>query len=282
MSLNGHIAVVTGASRGVGRAIAVALADEGVAVATVSRTGSDIGQSIQADVSRSQDVDRIKAAVEHGLGRPTVLINAAGIFGPIQPIVESDPVTWIQTLMVNTVAAYLTCRAFVPGMIETGWGRVVNITSAASLHSPAPLSSAYGTSKVALNQFTRHLAAELEGTGVTANVLHPGDLQSAMWHDIAAQVSQLGPEADIYRNWVAWVNQTGGDPPEKAADAVLRIIADGANGEFRWIRDPIQPPIPSWASRPGALPWLHPTVSSEPVSRPGAPTVTAREVGSDS
>jgi NAD(P)-dependent dehydrogenase (short-subunit alcohol dehydrogenase family) len=263
----------------VGRAIAVALAAEGVSVVTVSRTGSDIGRSIQADVSRSQDVDRIKATVENGLGRPTILVNAAGIFGPIQPIVESDPVKWIRTLMVNTVAAYLTCRAFLPGMVEARWGRIVNITSAASLHSPAPLSSAYGTSKVALNQFTRHLAAELEGTGVTANVLHPGDLQSAMWHDIAAQVSQLGPEADLYRNWVAWVNQTGGDPPEKAADAVLGIIADGSNGEFRWIRDPVQPPVFSWTNKSGDVPWHHQTVSSEPTSLPIAPAAVAPEVG---
>ena len=86
--------------------------------------------------------------------------------------------------MVDAVAAFYTVNAFVGGMLDAGWGRIVNITSAASLHPPGPLNSAYGTAKVALNQFTRHLAAEIAGTGVTANVIHPGDVKTAMWADI--------------------------------------------------------------------------------------------------
>ena len=69
-------------------------------------------------------------------------------------------------------------------MMAAGWGRIINFSSAASLHPPGPLNSAYGTSKVALNQFTRHLAAELAGTGVTANVIHPGEVKTAMWASI--------------------------------------------------------------------------------------------------
>ena len=76
-------------------------------------------------------------------------------------------------MMVNMVSHYLTCRAFVGGMIDQGWGRIVNVTSANALHPPGPLHSAYATSKAALNHFTRHLAAEVKGTGVTANVIHP-------------------------------------------------------------------------------------------------------------
>ena len=71
--------------------------------------------------------------------------------------------------MIDTVGPYLVSRAFLDGMIDAGWGRIVSLSSAASLHTPGPLNSAYGTAKVALNQFTRHLAAELEETGVTAN-----------------------------------------------------------------------------------------------------------------
>ena len=73
-------------------------------------------------------------------------------------------------------------------MVDAGWGRIVNLTSAASLHPPGPMNSAYGTAKAALNQFTRHLAAELAGTGVTANVLHPGDVKTEMWADIRDRV----------------------------------------------------------------------------------------------
>ena len=95
--------------------------------------------------------------------------------------------------MVDLVAAYLTTRAFVNGMIDAGWGRIVNFTSAASLHPPGPLNSAYGTSKAGLNQLTRHLAAELEGTGVTANVIHPGDVKTAMWATSATTSPGSGP-----------------------------------------------------------------------------------------
>jgi len=108
------------------------------------------------------------------------------------------------------------------------------------------MNSAYGTAKVALNQFTRHLAAELEGTGVTANVIHPGDVKTAMWADIRDKKNAVGPEASGYDRWVKWVDETGGDQPEKAARLVIDIIESDVNGRFLWIDDPLQTPIPSW------------------------------------
>lgn len=131
-----------------------------------------------------------------------------GDLGPIQRIAESDPAAWLQALLINTIAPYLVCRAFVGRMIAQGWGRIVNVSSAASLDPPGGLNSAYATSKVALNHFTRHLAAELSGSGVTANVIHPGDVKTEMWADIRKQVTAMGPEADGYRNWVQWVEET--------------------------------------------------------------------------
>ena len=130
-----------------------------------------------------------------------------------------------------------------------------HVTSANSLHPPGILNSAYGTSKAALNQFTRHLAAELEGTGVTANVIHPGDLKTEMWADIKAQVEALGPIADPYAQWVDWVAETGGDPIEKAAKLVVDIVASDVSGQFLWIDDPLQPPIQSWGEADAQRPW---------------------------
>ena len=214
--------------------------------------------ALPADVTQAHQVETLKEKVQDQLGVPAILVNAAGIFGPIQLIANSDPEAWIQTIQINTVAPYLTCRALVGGMITQGWGRIVNFTSAASLHPPGPLNSAYGTSKVALNQFTRHLAAEVEGTGVTANVLHPGDVKTEMWATIRAEADRMGPEAEGYRNWVRWVEQTGGDDPQKAADLVLRLLSNEAaatNGRFLWIEGGLQSPIPSWGDTPGAQPW---------------------------
>lgn len=270
-ALSGKVAVVTGAGRGLGRQVALALAREGAGVAAVARSAGQLAETVglangsvgavvafPTDVSDPAAVDELRRAVESKLGTPSILVNAAGVFGPIQLIRDSDPDAWIRTVMIDAIAPYLTARAFVGAMIEAGWGRIVNVTSAASLHPPGPLNSAYGTAKVALNQLTRHLAAEIAGTGVTANVIHPGDVKTDMWADVRDKVSTMGPEADAYRQWVRWVEETGGDPPEKAVQLVLRLVSDAGgaiNGRFNWIDDPLQAPIPSWDDKAAGQPW---------------------------
>jgi NAD(P)-dependent dehydrogenase (short-subunit alcohol dehydrogenase family) len=267
----GRVAVVTGAGRGLGRQVAVALAARGHPVVGVARNASQLAETADivrhaggrmltrpADVSDPTAVTGLAEFVHAQLGPPAILVNAAGVFGPIAMIRDGDPKAWVETVMIDAIAPYLTIRAFVGGMIDAAWGRVVNVTSAASLHPPGPLNSAYGTAKVALNQLTRHLAAELDGTGVTANVIHPGDVKTDMWQDIRDRVAGMGPEADAYRQWAIWVDETGGDPPHKAVDLVLRLTDDGAadtNGRFCWVDDPLQPPIPSWGETGDTQPW---------------------------
>jgi NAD(P)-dependent dehydrogenase (short-subunit alcohol dehydrogenase family) len=271
LHLKGKIAVVTGAGRGLGRQTALTLGAHGAGIVAVSRNPEQLRQTeqaiqraggtahaIAADISRPEDVEQLKDKVEDRFGPVSILVNAAGIFGPIQLIKESDARRWVETIGTNVFGPYFTCRAFVSGMIQNRWGRIINFTSAAALHPPGALNSAYATSKVALNQFTRHLAAELEGTGVTANVLHPGDVKTEMWAAIRSEAERMGPEAEGYRQWVRWVEQTGGDDPQKAADLVLRLVSDDAaatNGQFLWIEGGLQSPIPSWGEAAGAQPW---------------------------
>jgi NAD(P)-dependent dehydrogenase (short-subunit alcohol dehydrogenase family) len=266
-----RVAVVTGAGRGLGRGVAVALASRGHPVVGVARNPAQLAETADiiragggrmvsrpTDVSDPAAVAALTTFVQDQLGAPSILVNAAGIFGPIALIRDSDPAAWVKTVMIDAIAPYLTSRAFVGGMIDAGWGRIVNITSAASLHPPGPLNSAYATAKVALNQLTRHLAAELEGTGVTANVIHPGDVKTDMWQDIHDRVAEMGPEAEPYRQWAAWVAETGGDPPHKAVDLILRLTSDAGadvNGRFCWVEDPLQAPIPSWGEAEETQPW---------------------------
>lgn len=268
----GRIAVVTGGGRGLGRGAALGLAAAGATVVAVARSDAQLAETVSlaaaggghvipmtADVS---DVDAVLALgdrVRAEVGVPTILVNAAGVFGPIALIHEGDPHDWVKTVLIDGIAPYLTVRAFLAGMLDAGWGRIVNVTSAASLHPPGPLNSAYGTAKVALNQFTRHLAAEIAGSGVTANVIHPGDVRTDMWADIRDKVAAMGPVAEGYRSWVQWVDETGGDPPSKAVDLILRLTSEAGgaiNGEFNWIEEPLQPPIPSWDRPSDARPWL--------------------------
>jgi NAD(P)-dependent dehydrogenase (short-subunit alcohol dehydrogenase family) len=269
-ALDGKIAVVTGASRGLGQRIAWRLAKDGAAVALLARSEAGLRETqekmpngvramvVPVDLATTQSVDRAKERIEAELGVPSILVNAAGVFGPIDLVKDSDPAAWIETLLINTVAPYLTCRAFVCGMIEHGWGRIVNVTSAAALHPPGPANSAYATSKAALNQFTRHLAAELKGTGVTANVIHPGDVKTEMWAYIKDAAQKLGSAGQAYTQWAEWVEETGGDDPEKAADLVADLMRDDAaevNGRFVWIKGGLQEPIPSWGEADELQPW---------------------------
>lgn len=268
----GRVAVVTGGGRGLGRAIALGLAGAGAEVAVVARDRGQLAETVTlgeaagtqivdfgCDVSDAAAVESLKAAVEEGMGPVSILVNAAGIFGPIALIRDVDPLQWQRTVMVDAVAPLFTAHAFVGGMLEQGWGRIVNVTSAASLHPPGPLNSAYGTAKAALNQMTRHLAAEIAGTGVTANVIHPGDVKTEMWADIKQRVADAGPAGENYIEWAAWVEETGGDPPQKAVDLVLRLTSEAGrdtNGMFCWIDAPLQAPIPSWDPPGDERPWM--------------------------
>ena len=273
--LRNKIAVVTGASRGLGRCVAVRLARSGAKVVLVARSVSPLDEltatiekdggtalAVVADVQNPEAVERLRTTVESQLGKPSILVNAAGIFGPIQRIAESSPERWIETILINLAGPYLTCRAFLAGMLEMRWGRIVNFSSAAAFHQPGPLNSAYATSKVGLNQFTRHLAAETAGTGVTANVIHPGDVKTEMWAAIRDEANRAGPEAMAFREWVDWVNQTGGDDPGKAADLVLRLLVGeesaSINGQFLWIEGGLQAPISGWTESAGSQPWVKP------------------------
>lgn len=261
VELQGKRALVTGASRGVGQAIALALAAHGATVALVARTVdalNDTSQRIQhagghartfpCDLTEIRAIDSLINKIQAEFGAPAILVNAAGIFGPFQTVQDSDVSAWIATQQVNVIAPYLLCRGFVGGMIDAGWGRIINVSSAAALHTPGPMNSAYGVSKVALNQLTRQLAAEIAGSGVTANAIHPGDVKTEMWADIRDQVAHL-PASNGYRQWAKWVEETGGDPPEKAAQLVLRLCSEesaGVNGQFLWIDGGLQKPITSW------------------------------------
>lgn len=253
-------AVITGASRGLGRDIALALPEHDIRVVAVARDSAALetlvnairahgGEALAcpADVSDVAQVERLQADITHVWGTPTILINAAGIFGPLTLIAKSDSQLWIQTLQTNTIAPYLTCRAFVGGMIENGWGRIINFSSAASLAEPGPLNSAYAVSKTALNQLTRNLAAELEGTGVTANVIHPGEVKTDMWAELRDAAAQT-PAAQDYSDWAQWVETTGGDPTHKTVTLILKLLErnNPVNGQFLWIEDGLKHPLPSW------------------------------------
>ncbi|MFC0529322.1 SDR family NAD(P)-dependent oxidoreductase [Phytohabitans kaempferiae] len=249
-------AVVTGASGTIGGAIAQALAGAGHPVVAVGRdvrrlaalrdrVEADGGAcaTVVADVTEPGEwaaglADRI--AGESRL----VLVNAAGVHGALGPVAETPAGEWTRVFGTNLFAAVAAVRALVPRMVAAGWGRVVNVSSAAGVAPAGPFNAPYATSKAALNRFTAHLAAEVAGTGVTAHAIHPGDVVSGM-HGEIARMAAAEPRLAGYRAW-AEATDAGGTDPEAAGRLVLRLLddayAEGHNGWFLWPDgDPRQP-----------------------------------------
>jgi len=258
----GLVALVTGAGSGVGAAVARELARRDVKVALVGRRSDKLEETAReiesfggvvtcfsCDVSDEGAIDQLKSDVVAKMGDPDVLVNAAGLHCELLSIEKSTPALWKKTLDVNLYGCYLTCRAFVGAMKEKGWGRILNVSSAASLHSPTNIGSVYSLSKVALNHFTRQLAKEVAESGVTANVIHPGEVKTEMWQSIRDDAQIRSGAGRGMLNWAEKVAKTGGDPPEKTAELILKVISGDAgepNGEFLWIRDGLKEPMPSW------------------------------------
>jgi NAD(P)-dependent dehydrogenase (short-subunit alcohol dehydrogenase family) len=189
--LAGRTAVITGASKGLGKAMAIALAAEGARIALVSR---DLGQLEQvageiaaaggeaapfaADVTSEDQVRAVEREVLARFNRVNILINNAGI-NVRKPVEEFTLAEWRSVMDTNVTAAFLMCRSFVPAMKGQGYGRILNMTSIMS-HVSLPHRIAYSTSKTALLGMTRTLALELAGDAITVNGISPGPFGTEM------------------------------------------------------------------------------------------------------
>ena len=168
-------ALVTGATEGIGRALSEALAAAGHRVIATAPDGGDL----KLDVTSEDDLRTLADRA----GPVDVLVNCAGVLLDLdQDPLTLDPRALEQTLRVNLLGPWRVCQALVPGMVERGWGRVVNVSSGAGsfsrdLWTRAP---AYSASKAALNAFTVNLAAHLQGTGVLVNAADPGVVRTRM------------------------------------------------------------------------------------------------------
>jgi len=185
VNLKGKVALVTGASKGLGKAMSSALAAAGAKVALVSRDerlltvaaaalrglGADV-EVFVADVSAESQVLALEKAVISRFGGLHILINNAGI-NLRKPITDFTLEEWCRIQTTNVTSAFLMCRAFVPHLKGQGYGRIINMTSMLS-HISLPGRTAYSTSKAALLGFTKALALELAGEQITVNGISPG------------------------------------------------------------------------------------------------------------
>ncbi|MCY4595841.1 MAG: SDR family NAD(P)-dependent oxidoreductase [Bryobacterales bacterium] len=189
--LDGHVAVVTGASKGLGREMAEALAAAGAKVALVARSEAlleDVANAIRerggeaehvvADVTDEAAGSEVEQAVREAFGVCDILINNAGINNR-KPIEEFSFEEWHEILDVNLTGPFAMSRAFVPGMKSLNWGRIINMTSIMS-HVSLPNRTGYSTTKAGLLGFTRALALELAPHNITVNGISPGPFATEM------------------------------------------------------------------------------------------------------
>ena len=165
-------ALVTGGLSGLGRASAERLAEDGVRVVTLDVAD---GADVVADIADPEAV----AAVAGRVGPVDILINSAGIVGPNKPFQEIQDDEWARTFAVNVHGTFHLCRAFVPGMIERGWGRVVNFASIAGKEGN-PNMAAYSATKAAVIGLTKSLGKELATSGVLVNAIAPAVINTPM------------------------------------------------------------------------------------------------------
>lgn len=251
MELTGKVALVTGAARGLGRGIAVALARAGcdVAVSDLARASDGVtpyrlssnddleataaeverlgrrSVALHADVTVADDVGRLVATVAERFGGLDVLVANAGIIAAA-PVAAMDEAAWDRIFAVNVKGVFLCARAAIPHLAQRGGGRIVNVASVAGKTGRAGL-SAYCASKAAVISLTQALAEELGPVGVAVNALCPGYIQTAMWTEVLNPVlaGMLGVPPDrVFQDFVQRTTYLKREQtPEEIADAAVYL-----------------------------------------------------------
>jgi NAD(P)-dependent dehydrogenase (short-subunit alcohol dehydrogenase family) len=240
--LGGAVAVVTGASRGLGRFLSQALAESGAAVGLIARSADELaacareitqagGRAVAAtgDASRPGDVESAIGRIRSELGPIDLLVNNAGIAGPSGNTWDLGPGAWWQTVEVNLRSAYLGTRTVLPEMIARGSGRIVNITSKAGVQR-WPGQAAYAVSKAAIIKLTENVAAETSGCGVRVFSVDPGLLPIGLSTSALGSGAVSGSGEARRDAWVRHQLAAGhGADPAWAAGLVIRIAASEAD-----------------------------------------------------
>jgi NAD(P)-dependent dehydrogenase (short-subunit alcohol dehydrogenase family) len=237
-ALAGRVAIVTGASRGIGAAIARRLAEDGLKVALVARSRDAIeplarelgGIAVTADVTARGASEVILQEVESRLGPPSVLIPNAGIESSYKLAATSDE-AWDEVMTINATAVFRLCRAAIPAMVGRGYGRVVVVASTAALVGYA-YTSAYCASKHAVVGLVKAIAMEIATSDVTINAVCPGFVDTPMTdRSVARIVDKTGRDKEAAREALAKTSpQRRLFAPEEIAHLVVSLLAPQARG----------------------------------------------------
>lgn len=239
--LQGQVALVTGAGRGIGASTAQLLAAAGAAVVLAARSEEEIegvasrivsagGRALPV-VTDVSDLDQVEEAVEAALtqfDRLDILINNAATVWPIDLLIDGDPDEWAYNIHVNLVGVYHMMRNTLPLMVEQRYGRIVNVTSGAA-RSPMAGMSAYCAAKAGLDMLTRNAALELKNSGVTVNALDPGLVETEMQADLR---SLDGEETDVDLSYFHRIKEEGAlKSPDEVAPLIYWLVGPWSRKE---------------------------------------------------
>lgn len=233
-SLKEKVALVTGASRGLGKAFAIALANAGMSVAITARSVGDLNQTLQSvqqqgmkalaipgDITSRKMVCDLVETVEQQLGPIQLLVNNAGIGEPFGPTWETDAEQWWRCHEVNVRGPLLCAHAVLQGMVQRRRGRIINVASGAGTR-PIPFMSAYVTSKAALIRFSEVLALEAQPYGISVFSIQPGSVRTAMAEQILS-----GGEGKQWFSWLEDVYTKGENVTPEPATRLVLYLASG-------------------------------------------------------
>ncbi|MCG3117018.1 MAG: SDR family oxidoreductase [Candidatus Manganitrophus sp. SA1] len=238
--LENQVALITGASRGIGYAVAEAYLREGAKViicgrdeAQLKKAETDLAplgevMAVHCDVS---DLDQVDAMVERVIahfGRIDILINNAGISMTFGRVGDIDPKRWAYVIAVNLVGTFNCCHAVIPHMMKQGKGKIFNVKGYGA-DFPSPRVTAYGATKAAIVAFTRSLAREYKGTGITANIFSPGMVRTDL-----LMSGEATDEGRPHREKVGWFIDMLANPVEVPAALAVKMVSpenDKATGQ---------------------------------------------------
>lgn len=237
--LDGTVALVSGGSRGVGRLLSARLARAGAAVGLIARSSPDLAAAVSeisrtggmaaaacADITDKQAAAAAVNELRDRLGTADILINNAGISGPIGPAWEAPPAEWWRAIEVNLGGAFVLTQLALTHMIAEGRGRIINITSYAGVYR-WPLMSAYAASKAALVKLTETLAEETRSHGVSVFSVDPGLLPIGLGEAALISTAERQTPAGRVHRWIRDQFDAGrGADPEKAVGMIL-VLASG-------------------------------------------------------